>query len=194
VQIENEFVVSAPPSEVWTFLLDVQRVAPCMPGAELAEAVDDTTWKGRVNVTLGPVWMSFAGTVRLEERNDAAHRVRLVAQGMEQRGKGAANASIESWLEPGARGTTVKMRADVTLTGAAAQLSRGLLPEVSKTLTRQFAECLAASLETGPDAGSEVRPDRGPMIDRRPVQGFRLALGAIWSVVVRWVRRLFGVR
>jgi hypothetical protein len=97
---------------------------------------------------LGPVSLSFAGTVTMQDRDDAAKRVVLAAKGMEQKGKGAANATVTSWLEPGDTGaeTTVKMTADIALTGAAAQMSRGLLPEISKKLTQQFADCLQASM------------------------------------------------
>jgi carbon monoxide dehydrogenase subunit G len=95
-----------------------------------------------MNVKFGPVSMSFAGTVAMEERDDAAHEVKLHAKGMEQRGKGAANAVITASLSPVADGTQVSIDADLTLTGTAAQLSRGLLPEVSKRLTAQFADCL----------------------------------------------------
>jgi hypothetical protein len=188
VLIENEFAVSAPRVPLWTFLNDVERVAPCMPGAELTEVVDDRTWKGKVNVRFGPVSMSFAGTVTLEERDDDAHRVVMHARGMEQKGKGAANAVVTSWLEPGEGGSTlVKMRADVTLTGAVAQLSRGLLPEISKQLTQQFADCLHERIDAeaaGPTAAPE--PVAGP------VGGIRLGLAAIGSVIAGWFRRLFG--
>jgi uncharacterized protein len=144
MQIDNEFVVAAPTERLWHHLLDVERIAPCMPGAELTETVDDHTWKGKLNMKFGPVAMSFAGTVEMADRDDAAHRVSLRAKGMEQKGKGAANATVTSWLEPGpsAEETMVKMSADITLSGAAAQLSRGLLPEISKKLTQQFADCL----------------------------------------------------
>ena len=146
--IENEFTVAAPMDFLWNYLLDVEKIAPCMPGAELTEVVDDTNWKGKLNAKFGPVSMSFAGTVTIESRDDTAHRVVLSAKGMEQKGKGAANAKVTSWLEPGpADGvTTVKMEADITLTGAAAQLSRGLLPEISKKLTQTFADCLQESM------------------------------------------------
>ena len=128
MQIENEFTVPAPVDQVWAYLLDVERIAPCMPGAELTETVDDHTWKGKVLMKLGPVSLSFAGTVAMTERDDDAHRAVLSAKGMEQKGKGAANASVTSWLEPGDGQTTVKMIAEIQLTGAVAQLSRGLLP------------------------------------------------------------------
>ena len=156
--IENEFRAAAPVEELWAFLLDVERIAPCMPGAELTETVDDRTWKGRVSMKFGPVAMAFAGTVVMQERDDAAHRVVLSAKGMEQKGKGAANATVTSWLEPADDGSSVvKMRADISLTGAAAQLSRGLMPEVSRKLTQQFADCLEQTLATS-DAASTA-PD-----------------------------------
>ena len=140
-----------PVDRLWAFIQDVERIAPCMPGAELTEVVDERTWKGKVHVKFGPVQMAFAGTVVMEERDDAAHRARLSAKGTEQRGKGVANAKVESWLEPaGDEGTTVHIRSDLTITGAAAQLSRGLLPEVSKLLTKQFADCLEARLNEEP--------------------------------------------
>src|SRR5512134_271172 len=117
--IENEFTVGRPVDELWMFLLDVERIAPCMPGAELTETIDDRHWKGKVNVKFGPVALSFAGTVEMTERDDEARRAVLHAKGMEQKGKGAANAIVTSWLEPaGADGeTNVKMTADITLTG-----------------------------------------------------------------------------
>src|SRR5919198_809673 len=151
MQIENEFAIAAPVDRLWDHLLDVERIAPCLPGAELTEVVDDRTWKGTLNMKFGPVAMSFAGTVTMQERDDVARRVVLAARGMEAKGKGAANATVTSWLEPGTDGTTtVRMRADITLTGAAAQLSRGLLPEVSRKLTQQFADCLEASMGSEP--------------------------------------------
>jgi len=96
VEIENEFTVRAPVDQLWAYLLDVERIAPCMPGAELTETIDEKTWKGKVNMKLGPVSLSFAGTVAMEERDDAAHRVVLHARGQEQKGKGAANAVVTS--------------------------------------------------------------------------------------------------
>ncbi|MGZ5301303.1 MAG: SRPBCC family protein, partial [Actinomycetota bacterium] len=99
--IENEFAVAAPIDFLWGYLLDVEKIAPCMPGAELTEIVDDRNWKGKLNAKFGQVSLSFAGTVTVENRDDAAHRVVLSAKGMEQKGKGAANAKVTSWLEPG---------------------------------------------------------------------------------------------
>jgi uncharacterized protein len=193
VLIENAFTVARPVDEVWDYLLDVERIAPCMPGAELTETVDDHTWKGKVNMKFGPVSMSFAGSVEMTERDDTAHRVVLRAKGTEQKGKGAATASVTSWLEGVDAGTAVKMEADITLTGAAAQLSRGLLPEVSKRLTQQFADCLEANLgAAGADTGGAQAPTAAAPAVAKPVGGIRLGFAAIWGVIVGFFRRLFG--
>ena len=206
--IENEFTVSTPPEVLWATLLDVEKIAPCMPGAELTEVVDDTNWKGKLNAKFGPVAMSFAGSVTMESRDDEAHRVVLKAKGMEAKGKGAANATVTSWLEAGEGDqTTVKMQADITLTGAAAQLSRGLLPEISKHLTQQFADCLqetmaaegapaaeAPAAEGAPAASGEAgaaAPDAKPAA-AKPVGGIKLGLIAIWALIKNFFSKLFG--
>ena len=171
MQIESEFVVQAPIETVWSYLLDVERIAPCMPGAELTEVVDDHTWKGKTNVKVGPVALSFAGTVVLEERDDAAHRVTLNAKGMEQRGKGAASAKVLSFLEEVETGTKVVMQTDLTITGAVAQYGRGMIADISQRLTKEFAACLAANLQAegvleaasapAPEAGEAPAPPEG---------------------------------
>ena len=200
MEIKNEFDVPAPIEDVWRYLLDVDKVAPCMPGAQLTETIDDHNWKGRVNMKFGPVALSFAGTVTMQDRDDAAHRVVLHASGMEQRGKGAANATVTSNLEPEGDGTKVRMSADVTLTGAVAQLSRGLLPDISAKLTEQFANCLRtnmaaeAATSSAPEAG-EASPEQvtAPPKAAAPVGGLRLGLSAMFSGIVRWFRKLFGI-
>jgi len=201
MEIENEFDVPAPIDHVWTYLLDVERVAPCMPGAELTEVIDDHTWKGKVNMKLGPVSLAFAGTVTMQERDDQAKRIVLAAKGMEQKGKGAANASVTSWLEQGDGVTNVKMRADIHLTGTVAQLSRGLLPEVSRKLTQQFADCLLQSMgaaevratESADIAAAEPAPMEASS-RAKPIGGIRLGLAAFWASIKGFFRRLFGKR
>jgi carbon monoxide dehydrogenase subunit G len=214
--IGDSFTVHTPVERLWAFLQDVERIAPCMPGAELTETVDDHTWKGRVHVKFGPVQMTFSGTVTMDERDDDAHRAKLSAKGTEQRGKGAASARVESWLEPaGDDGTRVNIRSDITITGAAAQLSRGLLPDVSKLLTKKFADCLQSTLEqegaaeaaapnaagaTASSEGSEANPSRAPASTPRPapkpqaVGGIGLGLRALWSAIKRFFAKLFGPR
>jgi carbon monoxide dehydrogenase subunit G len=201
MEIENEFDVPAPVDHVWTYLLDVERVAPCMPGAELTEVVDDHTWKGKVTMKLGPVSLAFAGTVTMQERDDQAKRIVLAAKGMEQKGKGAANASVTSWLEQGDGVTNVKMRADIHLTGTVAQLSRGLLPEVSRKLTQQFADCLLESMRAAEvratesaDVAAEVAAPVEASARAKPIGGIRLGLAAVWASIKGFFRRLFGKR
>jgi len=204
--IQNEFTVTRPAEQVWAYLLDVEKVAPCMPGAELTETIDDTNWKGKVNVAFGPVKLSFAGSVMIQERDDTAHRVVLAAKGMEAKGKGAATANVTSWLEPADAGSTlVKMEADITLTGAAAQLSRGLLPEISKKLTQQFADCLHASMDAEAStmaeatAAGEAKPETASPatspptpVAAKPVGGIGLGISAVWAMIKGFFARLFG--
>jgi len=217
MRIDNEFVVKAPIGHVWGYMLDVEKVAPCVPGAELTEVVDDHTWKGKTNIKVGPVALSFTGTVVLEERDDTHHRVVLKAQGMEQRGKGAASATAVSQLEPLDDGTKVTLETDLTISGAVAQYGRGMIGDISSRLTKEFADCLErnilASLATeraaaeaigGPAGGGAASDDEdriptesdlpGPASVARPVKGFRLGLWAFWRAFVRFFGRLFGKR
>ncbi len=193
--IENEFQVPASIDRAWAYLLDVEQIAPCAPGAELTEVVDDHTWRAKINLKLGPIALSFAGTVTVAERDEANHRVVLKAQGQEQKGKGAANATVTSWLEPGGAdgATSVKMQADITLTGTVAQLSRGLLPDVSARLTNQFADCLRDHL-TATEAAPAATSTTSPRPQQRPeaIGGIRLGLYAIVRAIGRFFGRLFG--
>jgi hypothetical protein len=184
VELENTLEVPVAPEQVWAFLLDVERVAPCMPGAELTEVVDDRTWKGKVGMKLGPVSLSFAGTVVLQERDEVNHRVVLKADGREMKGKGSASALVTSHLEPGGEGgTRVVMLTDLTISGAMAQYGRGMIADVSQRLTRQFADCLQAHL-AAPEGAAP------PPAATRPVGGIRLGLWALFRALGRALGRL----
>jgi carbon monoxide dehydrogenase subunit G len=207
--IENDFEVPAPLETVWAYLLDVERVAPCMPGAQLTGAVDDRTWKGKVFVKLGPVSLSFAGTVTMEERDDEAHKVVLKASGMEQRGKGAATAVVTAWAESADSATRVRFSQDLTISGAVAQYSRGMMQDVTTRLTREFAQCLEASLRLDrastdeptaagaqPVAAEVGSAEAAPPVPRPApptagaVEGFRLTGWALWRAALRTIERL----
>ncbi|MGI8519077.1 MAG: SRPBCC domain-containing protein [Actinomycetota bacterium] len=155
--IENSFEVPASIDVTWAYLLDVEKVVPCMPGAEITEVVDDSNWKGKVTIKLGPVSMSFKGKVSISERDDDAHKVVLKGSGMEQRGKGAASATITTTAEKTTSGTKVVVVQDLKVQGQAAQMSRGMMQDVSAKLTRQFADCLKANLQ-----GAEEEPAAPP--------------------------------
>jgi len=166
VLIENAFTVAKPLDQVWDYLLDVHKVAPCMPGAELTETIDDRNWKGKLTMKFGPVSMSFAGSVTLEERDEAAHRVVLHAKGTEQKGKGAADAKVTSWLEAVDAGTAVNC----------------------------LEQSIAAAAGAGEQAAAST-PSAAPAATpaaAKPVGGVRLGLAAAWSAVVSFFRRLFG--
>jgi len=160
VRIDSEFTVQAPIERVWRYVLDVDKVAPCLPGAQLTDVVDDHTWKGKTNIKVGPVSLSFVGTVVMEKRDDEAHLVMLKARGMEQRGKGAASAVVVSHLESVDRGTKVSMETDLTITGAISQYGRGMIADISQRLTREFAQCLESNI-AAENMASEAPPMLG---------------------------------
>ncbi len=184
MKLENSFIVPGATDQVWKFMLDVERVVPCMPGAEITETVDERTWKGKVSVKLGPVSLAFAGTVVREEANEAARRVVLNARGSESRGKGTAAATVTSQLEPADGGTRVGIITDLTLSGAVAGYGRGLIADVSKRFTDQFAECLASQISA---SGAEAAAP--PAGAAKPISGIRLALWALFRAIARIFRR-----
>ena len=221
MKLENEFRVPASPERVWDFMLDVERVAPCMPGAEITEQVDDHTWKGKVGIKLGPVSLSFAGTLVREETDATARRVVLKGKGTETRGKGMAAATVTSRLEEADGGTKVLIETDLQISGAAAQYGRGMIADVSRRFTQEFADCLAAEIgeaggngdasaeggaETqgaskasaaGPSVEGAAAPAPGPGATRprrkaKPVGGIRLTVWALSRAFGRFLRRLFG--
>jgi uncharacterized protein len=223
MRIENEFTLEISPERLWSSLLDVERIAPCLPGAEVTEIVDDRHWKGHLNVKFGPVAMRFAGSVAMVDRDDDAHRVVLEAQGRESRGKGAASATVTSWLEPAADSTTIRMVADITLQGLVAQVARGMLPDIAAKLTDEFAGCLRATMASGAKPASaspseadvasapadvatgtsavppaRVEPGRPPahLPDAAPrsVGVLRLAASALLSALRRAIARLMARR
>ncbi|MBA3349088.1 MAG: SRPBCC family protein [Actinobacteria bacterium] len=146
--IETSFEVPAETDEVWGYLLDIEKVVPCMPGAELTETIDDDHWKGKMKLKLGPVSLVFAGKVEMQERNEEAHRVVLEASAMEQRGKGAASAVVTSSMESYDGGTRVHVAQDIKVSGQAAQFSRGMMEDVATKIVHQFADCLKAQMES----------------------------------------------
>jgi len=190
--IENLFEVQAPIDRVWDYMLDVEKVVPCMPGAELTETIDETHWKGKVTVKLGPVALSFAGKVEMQERDEVGHKVVLKGSGMEQRGKGAASATVTTNLEETANGTKVSIVQDLIVQGQAAQFSRGMMQDVTSKLTQRFADCLQANMA----AEDETRVGEEPAtrVTAGEVKGIRLGLGAIGAAIARFFKRLFGGR
>jgi uncharacterized protein len=184
LRLENRFEVAAPIDQAWALLNDVPRVVPCMPGAELTETVDENTWKGVVHVRLGPVAFEFGTDVTRESRDDAARRVVLVTKARERRGRGSAQARIESSLAEADGKTSVEILTDLNLQGSVAQVGRGLVPEIAGQMTKQFAANIASLLEREP----EPTPSEAPAAVK-PVGGIGVGARALWARLARLFRR-----
>jgi carbon monoxide dehydrogenase subunit G len=186
MDIDNSFEVPLPPADAWAVLMDIARIAPCMPGAELTGVVDKDTYTGKVSVRLGPVALAFAGQVKFTARDDAAHTARVVAQGKDSKGRGGANANVDFRLEPAGSGSKVLLKTDLTLSGAVAQYGRasGLIQDVAQQLIGQFATRLKAQLDAERPAPAPESAQGAPV----PISGFSLMAAALWNAL----RRAFG--
>jgi uncharacterized protein len=152
VKLENQFTVPASIDEAWAFLLDVPRVAPCLPGATVEEGGgDDGEYQGAMKIKIGPITASYKGTVKIQEADEAAHTVAMRAQAKDARGQGTAAATITSSMEEVADGTKITVVTDMRVTGPAAQFGRGVMQDVSAKLMTRFADCLAQQMQESPD-------------------------------------------
>ena len=222
MQIENQFEVAASPDRVYAFLLDVNRVVTCMPGAELSEVVDPTTFKGKVRIKVGPITVSYNGTARISERDDASRAATLEAEGRETTGPGSARATARMSVADGTGdgASTVTLVTDYTVAGRIANFGRGVMEDVSRRLVSQMADCIKSNLETPAPAPApgEVREATGeataegaveaaPGVDAAAVSGPAAApaaappqsrpvnaLGLFFAVLWDRIRRLFGRR
>lgn len=168
MELSNQFEVSVPPAEAWQVLTDVERIAPCLPGAELQE-VEGEEYRGIVKVKVGPITTSYKGAARFLELDERELRAVLRAEGRETKGQGSASATIAATLAPTATGTLVEVVTDLAITGKVAQFGRGMLADVSAKLLDQFAHNLeTAIVDQGDDAGGEAAEAGGPS-SRRPV-------------------------
>ena len=201
MEFDNSFEVPLPPAEAWAVLMDVQRVAPCMPGAKLTETVDERTFKGTVGVRLGPVALTFAGTAQFENIDAAARRARIKANGTDAKGRGGAMAIVDFSLKEAGSGSAVLVHTNLTLSGSVAQYGRGvgMIQDVANQLIKQFANSLKAELArsgaaaAAPAAASGSAPAPAPMPPpqaAKPISGFSLLLRALWS----WLGRLLSGR
>jgi uncharacterized protein len=165
MQIENEFEVAAPPERVFEFLLDVNRVVTCMPGAELSEVVDPDTFKGRVKIKVGPITVAYNGTARIAERDEAARRAVLQADGRETTGPGSARASAVMTVEPSGSGSRVKLATDFSVAGRVANFGRGVMEDVSRRLVTQMAQCIKSNLESEASAEAAAEAAAEPAVE-----------------------------
>jgi uncharacterized protein len=149
MKFENTFAVDAPIDEVYATLLDVERVAPCVPGAEVLEKSGDDAYQVAIKVRVGPISMTYRGNVEIVERDEADHRAVMRARARETRGQGTADARVDLSLEQEGATTKGTMVADVQLAGRAAAMGRGVIQDVSAKLVSTFAQNLETMLAGG---------------------------------------------
>lgn len=207
MKFTNAFDVSLPPEQAWPFLLDVESIVPCMPGAELIEKVDDRNFKGKISVRLGPVSLTFVCVAVFEEIDNAAFRARIKAQGTDPKGRGGANSIIEFHLEPSEKGSKVVVDTDLTMTGSVAQYGRGagMIQSVANQIVTQFAKNLeeqiglhkqaaapaVATPESPVDQPAVATVSVKPPVQKtgaKPISGFSL----VFATIVAAIRGLFS--
>jgi carbon monoxide dehydrogenase subunit G len=187
MKLQNEFTVPAPIEQAWKVLLDVDRVAPCLPGAAI-EGSEGDVHKGTMTIKIGPITARYQGTVQIEEADEAGRKAVMRAQARDSRGQGTAAATITSTMEEVEGGTRVHVETDMRVTGPAAQFGRGVMQDVSAKLMGRFADCLAEEMSGSGDApdaagdkgegggeGERLEPPPGPAGDSaeaaaRPVE------------------------
>ncbi len=201
MQLENSFQVSAPPDKVFAYLLDVNKVVSCVPGAELTEVVDSTTFKGKVKVKVGPITVAYSGTARISSRDEASRTATLTADGRETTGPGSAQASATMKVETAGEGSLVQIITEYQVRGRVANFGRGVMEDVSKRLIKDMANCIQANVEADDPPGDDEAADVSAAVERsqrpapppqmqtaKPVSAFSL----LWHLVRLRVGRLFG--
>jgi uncharacterized protein len=159
MKLEQSFEVAAPIDQVWHALNDLERVAPCLPGAAITDHDEDGTYHGTFQVKLGPTTASYRGTIKIESADEATHTATLKAKGTDKRGQGGANATIVNTLSEHDGGTRVEAVTDFTITGRLARFGRGgMIEDISNRLMRDFSSCLASRIggEQAPPTGADV--------------------------------------
>ncbi len=156
--INNTLDLSLAPDDAWRTLLNIPYVAPCLPGTQLTEVVDERTFEGMVQLKLGPVSLSFRGTAVIEDVDPEAMKVRVSAKGREDRGRGSAHASVTFQLHPTAKGTRVDLVTDLNLAGSIIQYARGagMITKTAQQLVDQFAQRLTQRIESGEEPDPEA--------------------------------------
>jgi carbon monoxide dehydrogenase subunit G len=192
MRIEQDFEVPAAPREVYELLVDLDRVAPCIPGGEVGRREDDGWHPASIAVRLGPMRMNYRGRVRIEERDDASRRAVLAADLREQRGQGAAKAKMTMAVAASDSWARVESVTDVRISGRAGQMGRGVVDDVAARLVAEMAACIAARFAppgggAGAGGGAVEPPERA-----KPIGGLRLMARVLWERLKRAFRRRGG--
>jgi carbon monoxide dehydrogenase subunit G len=200
MQLENSFSVNALPDRVFAYLLDVNSVVGCVPGAELVEVVDASTFKGKVKVKVGPITVAYSGTAKIVDRDDAARSATLEAEGRETTGPGSARAKALMKVDAEGTGSVVKITTDYSIAGRVAQFGRGVMEDVSRRIVNDMAACIKANVEgqepapsvSGGSGGSpvETASPPPPTVTAKPINAVTLFFQVLWS----GIRKLFGAK
>jgi uncharacterized protein len=159
MKLEQSFTVAAPVEQVWDMLVDVERVAPCLPGAEITGQSPDGSYEGNFTVKLGPTTASYRGSLRMDSLDEASRTATMHAKGTDKRGQGGANATIVSTMRQEGEETVVDVTTDFTITGRLARFGRGgMIEDISKRMMRDFSQCLQASMATEPAPAAAEAP------------------------------------
>src|ERR1041384_578318 len=199
-KIEERFEVKAPVERVWKYLIDPKRVVECLPGAQLLEQPDEHTFLGAIKVKVGPLSMSYKGQGKFTEINEETHQVRMVGDAREVGGSGSTKVSMLSTVSPlDSGGCEILVNADIDLVGKIVQFGRGMIEEVSRQMFRQFSSCVRQQLEVADDPPPQNtdQPVNQPVVQQpvpetKPVAAAPLAFRALWAIIVRFFKRLFG--
>jgi uncharacterized protein len=198
-KIEERFEVKAPVERVWSYLIDPKRVVQCLPGAELLELRDDQTFLGAIKVKVGPLSMSYKGQAKFTDINEERHQVRMVGDAREVGGSGSTKVSMLSTVSPlEGGGCEVLVNADIDLVGKIVQFGRGMIEEVSRQMFRQFSTCVRQHLEVAEEPQPRDQPAAAQPVaqpappEPKPVAAAPLAFRALWAIIARFFRRLFG--
>jgi len=188
MQLTSEFTVQASPATVYPVLLDFERIGPCVPGASVGPAGEDGAHQAEIAVRLGPMRLTYRGTLRLEERDDSERRATMLADVREVRGQGAARAQMTTLVTEHGAGSRVISTTEVQLSGRAAQMGAGIVEDVAARLVADMAGNLERLLETEGEEGgtptapapADGSPSPSPSTAHRPIGGLRLLLRALW--------------
>jgi carbon monoxide dehydrogenase subunit G len=187
MEFDNSFEVPLAPAQAWAVLMDIRRIAPCMPGAALTEVIDAQNFRGKIAVRLGPVALAFAGRVQLENIDEANRSARVKAQGSDDKGRGSADATATFRIEPADAGSRVVIHTDLMLSGAVAQYGRGvgMIQATAAQIIGQFAGNLRTQLAREPAAPAATvqaaEPALPPPPPAKPISGLSLIARVIWS-------------
>lgn len=152
--ITTRFELTVPVDQAWAYLLDVTKVAGCVPGGSLTEMIDDHTFDGKIEIRLGPIAVAYRGRVTLQNIDEAAHTLEIKAQGVESRGRGGASSTTRARLTPTDGGSSVVMETEMQVSGVVAQFGRsGIMQDVAQRLTQRFGSCVEEQLKAATTAG-----------------------------------------